>query len=158
MDEGIKMKGKVKSLRKDGRAVLIETDAGEAWLDLAENVKPQYIKTGSNCDFTYLSQGDGNGLLVYIKCESSGYAKPGFNQGYKKPEEFRKPGLAVDEATYRMNATKSAAMILEGKANVPEFEALTDKILNYIKTGEWNNAKKAVQQGELPQSSDEDNY
>lgn len=158
--------GVVKSLRKDGKSVCItvELDGGpqDAWLDLAENVKPQYIKTGSKCKFKYVENPEGNPLLVYIKCEQSENNFGGFKPGsfpkksftpYKKEEKSPEEILGMN----RMSALKASSLIYSGSGKEKEFKKLTDEIIEYIKGGNWNE-KEFVEKSKLPIAESEDNY
>jgi len=156
--------GTVKSLRKDGKSVCIVVDLAtgphEAWLDLAENVKPQYIKTGSKCQFKYVDNPEGNPLLTYIKCDQSTYAPTSSSSfGAKKPftPYAKKEEKSPEEVTgmSRMSALKASSLIYSGSGKEAEFKKLTDEIIEYIKGGNWNE-KKFIEKGELSTAESED--
>jgi hypothetical protein len=68
-----KKKGKVKSIRKDNTAacITIDTEAGpeDVWFSLAPQIKPNYIKVGSECDISFEpATADQNPILTYINC------------------------------------------------------------------------------------------
>jgi len=154
--------GIVKSLRKDGKSVLIEVDLEggpqDAWLDLAENVKPQYIKSGSKCQFQYVENEEGNPLLTYIKCEqANGFSKPAYTPFEKKPFTPYKKETTPEEQSEmgRMSALKASSLIYSGSGKVEDFKKLTDEIVEYIKGGNWNE-KEFIEKGKLPVAESED--
>lgn len=147
-------KGFVKAMRKDRTAVCIILDKGtdqerEAWFDFGEKIKPEYIKSGAECEFDAIQQEEGNAILTFIKCNSIG-AYNSQKSPYKK--EFKPASMPLEDNTEmkRMSALKNAALIYSGTGKEKEFEKLTDKILGFIEKGIWiNDAGKYVQEGKV---------
>lgn len=179
-DGAIEAEGIVKSMRKDKTAVLIEvnlsTGPKESWCDLADNVKPEYIRVGAKCHFKYIS-GEKNPVITYIKCEAnSGYdgGNTNSNSNYpKKPyspnyNQSKKEEYAPTEETYRMSACKSAAQVFGNAVStndikvVQDFKKLSEEILAFIKTGSFegkaNGQTAPVSKGELFGSENQDNF
>lgn len=146
-----KNQGTVKSLRKDGKSVCIIVDLAtgpvESWLDLAENIKPNYIKVGSKCEFSYVEQDNGNPLLTFIKCDQAKTYTPSQKPDFKSGDKY---DPVVSEQMIRMSALKASGAVFSGSSKEADFKRLTQEIVEYIKGGLFSDEKELVQKSELP--------
>ncbi len=128
-----KIKGTVKSMRRDKKSVLLTLEDGtDEWFDLARNVLPEYIIVGYKFEGSCLENEldpDQNRILNFIKCIGV------------KPQRGVKPGAPKSdeesEGMKRMSAIKGASRIYEGTGKEEDFKRLTDEIVKYIEEGLW---------------------
>lgn len=147
----IKLKGFVKTLRKDKTAVLITHDSkpeGE-WFDLMDVIRPEYIKVGTDCEATVTedleNEETGNRYLSYIKCNAG---KSKFNEDEPSRNAYQSGYSSRANEPSENNQANTQAFIFAssvfyGTGKAAEAKQLFEETKEYIEKGSWITRQKA---------------
>jgi len=112
------MKGTVEAISHKNRSVLLSDGQTKKWLNLADNVKPEYIKKGP-AEFEVE-----NDTVKFIKASN-----------LDLPEKTKQ---AIEESNInRVSALKFAGNIYQGTGDEENAKRLAEEAHNYLQRGVW---------------------